>query len=74
MDDYKVILNIIKDEYGDKDASHIYIFLPNPHRKFLTFTNISNIDDKSCNKQFLKHQKSVLLTKDKSVRQSLKTK
>lgn len=74
MDDYKVVLNIIKEEYGDEDSSNIYVFLPKPNKNYLTFTNISNILDESCNRQVLRHYKSVLLTEDKSVRQSLKSK
>ena len=74
MDDYKVVLNIIKEEYGEEDSSNIYVFLPKPNKNYLTFTNISNILDESCNKKFLRHYKSILLTEDKNVRQSLKSK
>ena len=34
MDDYKVVLNIIKEEYGDEDSSNIYVFLPKPNKNF----------------------------------------
>ena len=74
LNDYRFILNSIKDEYGDPNVSNIYLYPHDKNNLGLAWTNASSLADEKCNLSFLKRQEKILINEDDTIRKSFKLK
>ena len=72
LNDYRLILNSIKDEYRDPNISNIYLYPHDKKHLGLVWTNVSSLADEKCNLSFLKRQEKVLVNEDDTIRKSFK--